>query len=75
MIFKKGSDQEKSRNTIVSAFFVNLEKYWFPFSYEEVEYELRLYAPGDETYRVKTFQYSLRDGANQSVLGPIVFEI
>ena len=52
-----------------------IKKHCFPFSYEKVENEPRLYDDFDETYRVKTFQYSLRDGANQSVLGPIVFEI
>ena len=71
MSFKK-NDTADAKKTLFWLFSPTWRNNVF---HEEVEEEPRLYEPGIETYRVKTFQYSLCDGANQSILGPIVFEI
>ena len=44
----------------------------FSLFYEKVEHKPRLNETFNETYRVKTFQYSLCDGANQS---PLLYKV
>ena len=77
MIGKKmvGKDGRKKVEVCLRPFFDILEKQGFPFSYGEVEKQDRLYGPLDETHVQTNFDNSLSNGANQSALGQILFEL
>ena len=55
--------------------FSTSEKQGFPFSYAKVEHQERLYGPLDETHVQTNIENSLSNGANQSALRQILFEL